>query len=161
MAKKSSKTIVNSSVQTSSGTTSSTTTIIPPSRVQKINVGSSVNAKDGDSIRAAFIKVNGNFDQFDALYTGLDSALIDVTASVATMQEKLATAGIRKTYHFSNALRWFVRHNMNTKSFTETLTDINGERFFAKIKILDENSFVVDLTSATSGAIDVYFSTSG
>lgn len=34
-----------------------------------INVGQTSNDRDGDSLRAAFIKINGNFDE---LYTGLE-----------------------------------------------------------------------------------------
>lgn len=57
----------------------------------------------------------------------------------------------------SASLRWEVTHNRNTDNFTETLTDSDGNRFFAKVRIVDKNSFYVDLTSAIKGHIDVTF----
>jgi hypothetical protein len=60
-------------------------------------------------------------------------------------------------YTFNNALQWIIVHNKNTTQFSETLTDISGNRFFAKTHIIDENSFRIDLTSALSGTVDVMF----
>ncbi len=68
-----------------------------------------------------------------------------------------AGGAIPKRFEFTDSLVWTCIHNMNSVSFTETLTDINGRRFFAQVEIIDPNSFFVQLTSATSGAVDVFF----
>lgn len=139
--------------------TSTVTTTTKTSRIQQINVGTATNAKDGDSIRAAFIKVNGNFDNVDTTLTDIGISLGETNAAFEQLKQVVNTSGsVSQRYEFSNALVWRVNHGMNTRSFTETLTDGEGNRFFAPVKILDENSFIVKLTSATSGAIDVYFS---
>jgi len=60
-------------------------------------------------------------------------------------------------YSFDESLIWIVQHNKNTTLFRETLTDSTGQRFQAGINIIDENSFEVVMTEATSGAVDVIF----
>lgn len=60
-------------------------------------------------------------------------------------------------YLFNNALEWLVVHNMNTTIFTEVLADSHGRRFFAPLQIIDNNSFKINLTEATSGSVDVMF----
>ena len=156
MAKKSTK--ATTVTGTIASTTAPTTVTIPKrTRFSLINVGSSVNAKDGDNIRAAFMKVNGNYETLDGELTTFDNTMNELIASVDAVQANTVTL---KRFEFSDSLRWIVRHNMNTRSFTETLTDTFGNRFFAPVKIIDENSFEVKLTSATSGAIDVYFGNS-
>lgn len=64
---------------------------------------------------------------------------------------------ITQSYEFTDALRWVVEHNRGTVKFVETLTDSEGNRFFAKTRIINENAFEVILTSATSGSVDVLF----
>lgn len=118
-----------------------------------INVGSSVNARDGDTIRVAFIKVNDNFTEvYDEVATA--------SASLSHLQSTITNSGglsVFRRFEFVDALEWVVNHNMGTRSFTESLTDNEGNRFFAKVKVVDENTFIVKLASATSGAVDVYF----
>lgn len=63
-------------------------------------------------------------------------------------------------FEFPPTLEWVVQHNQNTRRFFETLTDEYGRRFFAPIQIIDDNSFVVKLTAATAGRVDVFFSAS-
>jgi hypothetical protein len=60
-------------------------------------------------------------------------------------------------YTFTSSLTWTVVHNKNTRKVIETLTDINGSRFYAGINIVDANSFEVVLADATAGTIDVIF----
>ena len=62
-----------------------------------------------------------------------------------------------QSFEFTDALRWVVEHNRGTVKFIETLTDSEGNRFFAKTRIIDENTFEVVLTSASSGSVDVLF----
>ena len=115
-----------------------------------INVGTATNSKNGDTVRTAFIKVNDNFDEVYA----------DIAATNATVAQLSTTTGpgnVVKRYEFANSLEWIVNHGMNTRNFVETLTDNQGNRFFAPVKVVDDNSFIVRLTSATSGAVSVYF----
>lgn len=60
-------------------------------------------------------------------------------------------------YTFNASSTWTVMHNKNTRKIIETLTDINGQRFYAGINIIDTNSFEVVLTEAVAGVIDVIF----
>lgn len=60
-------------------------------------------------------------------------------------------------YEFIDTLEWLVNHNKGSTKFFETLTDSDGNRFYAKVQIIDINTFVVKLSSATSGYIDVMF----
>jgi len=60
-------------------------------------------------------------------------------------------------YQFTDALQWIVTHNKGTDKFVETLTDSEGNRFFAKVHVIDLNTFAINLTSAISGTVDVLF----
>lgn len=60
-------------------------------------------------------------------------------------------------YSFSESATWLVVHNRNTTRFSVSLIDSDGDLFYAKINIIDNNSFEVTLTSATSGVVDVTF----
>ena len=62
-------------------------------------------------------------------------------------------------YAFTDSMEWLVQHNKGTSLFIERLTDIRGNRFIASTRIIDGNSFVVELTEATSGFVDVIFNT--
>jgi len=77
----------------------------------------------------------------------------------STGQWEAASPVIQNTfrYSFTDSLVWLVVHNRNTTIFNETLTDSEGDRFIAKINIIDNNSFEVSLTSSTSGVVDVTF----
>ena len=60
-------------------------------------------------------------------------------------------------YDFAAALEWQVVHNMRTRKFSISLTDTEGNNFFAKREIIDDNSFIIRLTSAIAGHVDVIF----
>ena len=62
-----------------------------------------------------------------------------------------------KRFDFNNSLDWLVVHNMNTTAFKKTLMLSDGSEFSAKTQIVDQNSFLVKLTSAQSGWVDVLF----
>lgn len=73
-------------------------------------------------------------------------------------QNRWKVAGLRIVrYEFTNSLTWTINHNMGTTRFRETLTGADNKRFYALVNIIDENSFEVRLTEATSGAVDVIF----
>lgn len=64
---------------------------------------------------------------------------------------------VTKRFDFVTSLEWLVNHNMNTTSFRETLVNQDGSKFTAKTRIIDANSFVIYLTTAESGWVDVIF----
>ena len=64
---------------------------------------------------------------------------------------------ITQRFQFTDSLVWLVEHNLNTVKFHETLTDENGDKFYAKVTIIDENSFEINMTEAMSGFVDVIF----
>ena len=68
-----------------------------------------------------------------------------------------STAIRMERYTFTDSLQWVVNHNKNTTRLIESIADSNGNRFFAKIQIIDSNNFVVYLTEAKSGTVDVIF----
>jgi hypothetical protein len=65
-----------------------------------------------------------------------------------------------RRFEFPPSLVWLVVHNMGTRSFIERLSSSDGERFSARVKTVDENSFSVHLTAAVGGFVDVVFDTS-
>ena len=51
----------------------------------------------------------------------------------------------------------FIEHNMGTERIRERLYDSNGQAMFAKVEVINETSFVVRLTQALTGWVDVEF----
>ena len=64
-----------------------------------------------------------------------------------------------QVFSFSYSNEWVIQHDRDTDKMQVSLFDSEGEQFFAKIKILDLNSFSVRLTESTSGVAIVYFMT--
>lgn len=62
-----------------------------------------------------------------------------------------------RTFYFENTMEWVIVHNMGSRSFVSRITDRNGNTIFASTSIIDDSSFVINLTSAVSGQIDVIF----
>ena len=62
-----------------------------------------------------------------------------------------------KHFDFIESIEWVVQHNMNTRFFVERITDSQGQQIFAKVTVIDNNSFVIKLTEAISGSVDVMF----
>jgi hypothetical protein len=55
------------------------------------------------------------------------------------------------------SLQWVVSHNRGTILFMEQLKDLNFTPLLASIDVIDGDTFVVNLTEATSGYVDVIF----
>lgn len=65
---------------------------------------------------------------------------------------------VYKRYNFTSpSLQWLVNHNLNTYDYTVTLRDQYRTIFVAKTQTIDENNFIVDLSSAIGGTADVIF----
>jgi hypothetical protein len=61
------------------------------------------------------------------------------------------------SYAFGESLEWLVQHNKNTRAFIAVLFDSAGSQFFAKVDIVNANSFVVRLTEPVAGSVTVMF----
>lgn len=61
------------------------------------------------------------------------------------------------TYNFNASLEWLVVHNKNTTKFVPVLFDSTGSQFFAKVNVIDTNTFVVKLTQPVAGYVSVIF----
>jgi hypothetical protein len=86
------------------------------------------------------------------------SSTTSVTDAIVQLNEQIVNyAPHYRRYEFNTSTVWLVQHNMNTTRFFESLTDVDGNRFSARINIIDANSFQVTMTSATAGTVDVNF----
>ena len=65
---------------------------------------------------------------------------------------------IAKKYVFRDPnLIWIVTHNLNTKDFKIGLQDSDGKEFFAGVEALDNNNFLVRMTTPVSGTVTAIF----
>jgi hypothetical protein len=62
-----------------------------------------------------------------------------------------------QVFSFSPSLEWTIRHNRGTHRMQVSLYDSSGEQFYAKVKLIDDNTVKITLTEANSGAAVVYF----
>jgi hypothetical protein len=60
-------------------------------------------------------------------------------------------------FKFDASTQWVVKHDKNTTLFQESVVDSNGRRFYPGIQIVDNNTFVINMTEATAGYVDVVF----
>lgn len=90
--------------------------------------------------------------------SGLDADTLDgyQAEDFVLKSSPVADVDIQR-FEFTHSQHWVVVHNKNTTQFVERLSDTDGNRFYARVNIIDENSFEVNLTSATSGFVDVIF----
>lgn len=54
-------------------------------------------------------------------------------------------------------LEWVIHHNKNTTKFVESVMSSDGNRIYSAVHVIDSNSFVIYLTSATAGYVNVAF----
>lgn len=86
-----------------------------------------------------------------------------VLARVRTqVSDALQAAGgiVMRKYDFASALKVHVQHDLNTRDFEEKIRDVEGNRIFANVKILDDNAFEIEFTSPEEGHVTVVFMTS-
>lgn len=154
---------------------------------QLINVGTSANSRTGDNLRTAFIKINDNFNEVYDLLTTANGQISGTQGppgpvgpqgakgdkgdigpqgqqgpqgpqGIQGPQGPAGTGGASAhAYSFASSLEWIVVHNMNTTIFNENVYDSHGRKMYAPVQIIDSNSFKIELTSATSGRVDVIF----
>lgn len=95
-------------------------------------------------------------NSFGQLISGLNADLLDgKDASEFYSSENKPIDHSR--FEFTNQTIWTVVHNKNTNKFSEKLVDSEGNQFFAKVSVIDNNSFKVNLTYPVTGYVDVFF----
>jgi len=62
-----------------------------------------------------------------------------------------------QVFGFDASLEWTIRHNRGTHRMQVSLYNSSGEQFYAKVKIIDDNTVKISLTEANSGAAVIYF----
>lgn len=90
------------------------------------------------------------------LITGLNADLLDgKNASEFFSSDNKPIDHSR--FEFTDQSTWTIVHNKNTNKFNEKLVDSDGNQFFAKVSVIDNNSFRVNLTYPVTGYVDVFF----
>jgi hypothetical protein len=97
----------------------------------------------------------------------LETAVIELTDTVVVSNDTpqvvvtglMGPAAKQKLfrYVYPPSLQWVVTHNNNTNRFVKRLVDLEGNEFFAHTKVTSNNEFVVYLTEAIAGYVDVFF----
>ena len=98
----------------------------------------------------------------------LETAIIELTDVVVVSNDtpQVVVTGLmgppakQKLYRYvyPPSLQWVVSHNKNTHRFIKRLVDAEGNEFFANTKVTSADEFVVNLTEAIAGYVDVFFS---
>jgi hypothetical protein len=66
---------------------------------------------------------------------------------------------VGRTYTFvAPELTWTVTHNLGTYNFVASLFNDQNQQFFAGVKAISPNQFIVYMTEPTSGTVNVVFS---
>lgn len=68
-----------------------------------------------------------------------------------------ASGLIVRRFAFSASKSWVVQHDMGTTMHTEALTDAEGFRIIAPLRVVDANRFEVYFTEPQAGYVDVAF----
>ena len=133
-----------------------------------LSVGTPASQKriiDGNgNIITPSIKVENYADLGDAanvrISGGVDGAVLGASSNSGLRWIDVTTTIVYKKYVFNTPrLVWSIKHNLNTTQFSVTLRDSYGNSFISKTRVIDTNEFVVELTSAITGSIDVVFNT--
>jgi len=69
----------------------------------------------------------------------------------------LASGIVGKTFHFESTMELRIKHNMNTKVFTESIVNLAGDKVYAPCRPIDNTEFVVEFTDPEAGMISVLF----
>jgi len=66
---------------------------------------------------------------------------------------------VGRVYTFNTPeLSWTVTHNLGTYNFVASLFDSSYQQFFAGLKVIRPNQFIVYMTGPTAGSVNVVFS---
>jgi hypothetical protein len=103
--------------------------------IESINLGSSVNAGDGDPVRTAFTKVNSNFTEVDGRLVALEDGNIttDLKGSVFGDDSTLLVDGVNSNIPYS-VLSGAPNQSLST---TDTVTFLSVNQFKTVVPVAD------------------------
>lgn len=110
------------------------------------------------NILAVDFKINDALDIDVSNLADRDTLVYDESRELWVARPPIEKIVFKKYSFSSPSLQWLVNHNLNTYDFTVTLRDQYRAVFTAKTQTIDENNFIVDLSSAIGGTADVIFS---
>lgn len=87
----------------------------------------------------------------------IQSAAAEIEAKRLAIVNIAQAGGVFKRYVFESSLEWRVTHAMGVDAFTESLHDSDGNRFYAGLRIVSLDEFVITLTEMTAGTVNVFF----
>ena len=96
-------------------------------------------------------------------YPSLAKIAADAEALLALL---LQNRYVQETFNFNqNSLdhsdgvlyKLYITHNHNTVNFMEVIRNVQGDRVYAKIDIVNNNAFTVEFTEAEAGSIMILF----
>lgn len=104
--------------------------------------------------RTVYVSSNGNdLVDFNPGYKAMSTVL-----SARDYVQAITAAPTMRSFIFATpALEWRVEHNQGTKSFIAYIKDSDGVTMLAATEVLNDYVFVVHLTCAMSGRVDVLF----
>jgi hypothetical protein len=112
-------------------------------------------------IQELYDQLDSKLDKSNVIQEVKDNVLNQVVSSDVihdALQNLIVNQIDLQTYNFTTpSLQWDVIHNKNTMTFQESIFDTDGNKLYANIKIIDNNSFTIYLTELTSGFVTVKF----
>lgn len=109
------------------------------------------------NILAVDFKINDALDIDVTNLADRDTLIYDESRELWVARPPIEKIVYKKYDFAAPSLQWLVNHNLNTYDYTVTLRDQYRTIFVAKTQTLDENSFIVELSSAIGGTADVIF----
>lgn len=89
-------------------------------------------------------------------FVNLAELVTSTRAKLNETQYFMRKSGVR-VYTFPTSLTWRIVHNAKTVDFVESVKNLELERIYANVKIVDENEFLVEFTEPESGTVSVVF----
>ncbi len=81
----------------------------------------------------------------------------EVDIKIADAVEYIQQPLIIRNFTFPQSQVWKVKHNLMTLNFVETITNGDGQRIYANIKVVDNTEFWIEFTSPEQGRVNVMF----
>lgn len=85
------------------------------------------------------------------------SDTVKVIDKIENISPHLMQGVVVKKYSFDLSMVWSIKHNLDSTEFTESITNLEGDRVYAKITIVDSSEFLVEFNSPEAGLIIVMF----
>jgi hypothetical protein len=121
------------------------------------NFQESIKDANGDKIYADVRIIDAN--EFWVFMTEESTGSVTVNFELTgNANNEPTTRVVAQTFRFNDpSTRWVIKHNMNTRNFTESIKNIQGARLNANINVVSANEFWVELTEPDAGSVTVNF----